>query len=77
MRRFHVHVAVNDISKSTAFYTKLFGQPSRVKADYVKWMLEDPRLNFADFKPWAKTWRQPPRSTDGFGRGVAATKGSA
>jgi catechol 2,3-dioxygenase-like lactoylglutathione lyase family enzyme len=47
MRRFHVHVAVDDISKSTAFYTKLFGQPARVEADYVKWMLEDPRLNFA------------------------------
>ena len=47
MRRFHVHVAVDDISKSTAFYTKLFGQPSRVEADYVKWMLDDPRLNFA------------------------------
>ena len=47
MRRFHVHVAVDDISKSTAFYIKLFGQPARVEADYVKWMLEDPRLNFA------------------------------
>jgi catechol 2,3-dioxygenase-like lactoylglutathione lyase family enzyme len=47
MRRFHVHVAVDDIPKSTTFYTKLFGKPARVEADYVKWMLEDPRLNFA------------------------------
>jgi lactoylglutathione lyase len=47
MRRFHVHVAVDDITKSTTFYTKLFGQPVRIEADYVKWVVEDPRLNFA------------------------------
>ena len=48
MKRFHVHVAVNDLSKSIAFYSAMFGeQPSVVKQDYAKWMLEDPRINFA------------------------------
>ncbi len=48
MKRFHVHVAVNDLSKSIAFYAAMFGeQPSVVKPDYAKWMLEDPRINFA------------------------------
>jgi catechol 2,3-dioxygenase-like lactoylglutathione lyase family enzyme len=47
MRRFHVHISVDDLAKSKAFYTHLFGQPDRVEADYVKWMVEDPRLNFA------------------------------
>jgi predicted enzyme related to lactoylglutathione lyase len=48
MKRFHVHVAVNDLTKSIAFYTRLFGQePSKEQPDYAKWMLDDPRLNFA------------------------------
>lgn len=48
MKRFHVHVSVNDLSRSVDFYSKLFGaQPSVVKADYAKWMLDDPRINFA------------------------------
>ena len=48
MKRFHVHVAVNDLSKSIAFYSAMFGeQPGVVKPDYAKWMLEDPRINFA------------------------------
>src|SRR5271169_921057 len=48
MKRFHVHVAVSDLSKSIAFYSAIFGeQPNVVKADYAKWMLEDPRINFA------------------------------
>ena len=48
MKRFHVHVAVNDLNKSIAFYSAMFGeQPSVVKPDYAKWMLEDPRINFA------------------------------
>jgi len=48
MKRFHVHVAVSDLSKSIAFYSAIFGeQPAVVKADYAKWMLEDPRINFA------------------------------
>jgi catechol 2,3-dioxygenase-like lactoylglutathione lyase family enzyme len=48
MKRFHVHVHVNDLDKSIGFYSKLFGaEPSRVESDYAKWMLEDPRVNFA------------------------------
>jgi catechol 2,3-dioxygenase-like lactoylglutathione lyase family enzyme len=48
MKRFHLHVGVTDIDQSVAFYAQLFGaQPSVVKSDYAKWMLEDPRINFA------------------------------
>jgi hypothetical protein len=48
MKRFHVHVAVSDLQKSIRFYSAMFGtEPSVVKPDYAKWMLEDPRLNFA------------------------------
>lgn len=48
MKRFHVHVAVNDLPASIAFYSTAFGQPPTVrKDDYAKWMLEDPRINFA------------------------------
>src|SRR3954452_580795 len=48
MKRFHVHVAVPDLQQSIRFYSTLFGtQPSVVKEDYAKWMLEDPRVNFA------------------------------
>ena len=48
MKRFHVHVGVTDIDKSVAFYSSLFGaEPAVLKADYAKWMLDDPRINFA------------------------------
>ncbi len=48
MKRFHVHLHVDDLSQSIAFYSKLFAaSPTRVEADYAKWMLEDPRINFA------------------------------
>jgi catechol 2,3-dioxygenase-like lactoylglutathione lyase family enzyme len=48
MKRFHVHVHVEDLAASVAFYSKLFGaQPARVESDYAKWMIEDPRVNFA------------------------------
>ena len=48
MKRFHVHVAVPDLSQGIRFYSTLFGaEPSVVKDDYAKWMLEDPRVNFA------------------------------
>jgi catechol 2,3-dioxygenase-like lactoylglutathione lyase family enzyme len=48
MKRLHVHVAVNDIPQSIGFYSALFAaQPAVVKADYAKWMLDDPRVNFA------------------------------
>ncbi|MFN4091776.1 MAG: ArsI/CadI family heavy metal resistance metalloenzyme [Brevundimonas sp.] len=48
MKRLHVHVAVEDLNRSIAFYSTLFGsEPSVLKNDYAKWMLEDPRVNFA------------------------------
>ncbi len=48
MKRFHVHMHVDDLAKSIAFYSKLFAaEPARVEGDYAKWMLEDPRVNFA------------------------------
>jgi len=48
MKRFHVHAHVHDLGASVDFYTKLFGAaPTRLEADYAKWMLEDPRINFA------------------------------
>lgn len=48
MKRFHVHIGVSNLESSIAFYSHLFGEnPSVVKDDYAKWMLEDPRINFA------------------------------
>jgi len=48
MKRFHVHVAVQDLAASISFYSTLFGvEPAVVKDDYAKWMLDDPRVNFA------------------------------
>lgn len=48
MKRLHVHVRVADLERSIDYYTTLFGQePSVRKVDYAKWMLEDPRINFA------------------------------
>ena len=56
MKRFHVHVSVDNLQKNIRFYSAMFGaRPSVVKEDYAKWMLEDPRVNFAisnrDHKP--------------------------
>src|SRR6266850_8311886 len=48
MKRLHVHVSVDDLAQSTRFYSTLFAaKPTVVKDDYVKWMLDDPRVNFA------------------------------
>lgn len=48
MKRLHVHVGVNDLDRSIAFYSTLFAAaPAVVKPDYAKWMLDDPRINFA------------------------------
>jgi catechol 2,3-dioxygenase-like lactoylglutathione lyase family enzyme len=48
MKRMHVHVAVEDLDRSIGFYSALFAaQPAVVKPDYAKWMLDDPRVNFA------------------------------
>ncbi len=48
MKRFHVHICVNSLPDSIEFYSKLFGKPPvKQKGDYAKWMLDDPRINFA------------------------------
>jgi catechol 2,3-dioxygenase-like lactoylglutathione lyase family enzyme len=48
MKRFHVHVAVPDLQEGIRFYSTFFGvEPAVTKDDYAKWMLEDPRVNFA------------------------------
>lgn len=48
MKRLHVHVAVDDLARSIGFYSALFAaKPAVTKPDYAKWMLDDPRVNFA------------------------------
>lgn len=48
MKRLHLHVAVANLQQSIRFYSRLFSaEPTLVKADYAKWMLDDPRVNFA------------------------------
>jgi catechol 2,3-dioxygenase-like lactoylglutathione lyase family enzyme len=48
MKRMHLHVSVPDLAQSISFYGTLFGSaPTVVKDDYAKWMLDDPRVNFA------------------------------
>ena len=48
MKRFHVHLHVDDLGRSVGFYSRLFAaEPARVESDYAKWMLEDPPVNFA------------------------------
>jgi catechol 2,3-dioxygenase-like lactoylglutathione lyase family enzyme len=48
MKRLHVHVGVTDLEQSIGFYSTLFGsEPTVLKPDYAKWMLEDPRVNFS------------------------------
>lgn len=48
MKRFHVHIHVEDLDRNIAFYSKMFGaQPARVESDYAKWMLDEPAVNFA------------------------------
>jgi hypothetical protein len=65
MKRFHVHMHVDDLAKNIAFYSQLFGaEPARVESDYAKWMLDEPRVNFAistrgnkpDWTIWASRW---------------------
>jgi catechol 2,3-dioxygenase-like lactoylglutathione lyase family enzyme len=56
MKRFHVHVTVEDLAANVQFYSALFGTPPAVlKADYAKWIVDDPRLNFAISQQGAKT----------------------
>ncbi|HIF09161.1 MAG TPA: glyoxalase/bleomycin resistance/dioxygenase family protein [Sneathiellales bacterium] len=48
MNRFHVHVAVPDLDKAVRFYSTMFkNEPVVLKHDYAKWLLDDPRINFA------------------------------
>jgi len=48
MKRFHVHVSVDDLDANVRFYSAIFGAPPAVlKPDYAKWMVDDPRINFA------------------------------
>ena len=48
MKRFHVHLHVDDLARSVDFYSRLFAaEPTRVEGDYAKWMLDDPAVNFA------------------------------
>jgi catechol 2,3-dioxygenase-like lactoylglutathione lyase family enzyme len=48
MKRFHVHISVQDLAANVRFYSNVFGAPPTVlKPDYAKWMLDDPRVNFA------------------------------
>jgi len=48
MKRLHIHLSVDDLAKSIEFYNALFGtQPAVIHEDYAKWMLDDPRVNFA------------------------------
>jgi catechol-2,3-dioxygenase len=55
MKRMHLHIAVEDMSKSVRFYASLFGaSPTVEKPDYAKWMLTDPLVNFAISKRGAK-----------------------
>ena len=56
MKRLHVHVSVDDLAQSTRFYSTLFAvEPTVLKDDYAKWMLDDPRVNFAISSRSAKT----------------------
>ena len=55
MKRFHLHISVDNLDESIRFYSTLFAaQPTVLQSDYAKWMLEDPRINFA-----ISTHRQP------------------
>jgi len=56
MKRFHVHLSVPDLASSIRFYSGMFGMPPTVeKSDYAKWMLDEPRVNFAISHRGAKT----------------------
>jgi catechol 2,3-dioxygenase-like lactoylglutathione lyase family enzyme len=55
MKRFHVHVSVDDLATSVRFYSGMFAsEPTELKSDYAKWKLEDPRINFAISQRGAK-----------------------
>lgn len=48
MKRLHLHISVKDLDESRQFYTALFGsEPTKIKSDYLQWLLDDPYINFA------------------------------
>lgn len=48
MKRMHIHIGVEDLDQGVRFYSAIFGEePAKVKGDYAKWMLENPRMSFA------------------------------
>jgi len=48
MKRLHIHIAVDDFEQNIRFYSALFqSQPTVLENDYAKWLLDDPRVNFA------------------------------
>ena len=48
MKRLHIHISVEDLDTSRRFYTALFGmEPTKIKADYLQWLVDDPAVNFA------------------------------
>lgn len=56
MKRFHVHLSVPDLAEGIRFYSGVFGAaPSVAKPDYAKWMIDDPRVNFAISQRMART----------------------
>lgn len=72
MKRFHVHLHVDDLVRNIGFYSQLFAQsPARVEADYAKWMLDDPPVNFAI------STRGTARGVDHFGIQAADADGLA
>jgi hypothetical protein len=79
MKRFHVHTHVADLQASIAFYSKLFAaEPTRVESDYAKWMLDDPRINFAISTRGSAAGHRPPglpdRQRGGTGRAEGARR---
>lgn len=56
MKRLHIHVSVDNLAESIRFYSTMFAtEPSMIESDYAKWMLDDPRVNFAISQRGAKT----------------------
>ena len=56
MKRLHIHISVEDLDKNRAFYTALFGmEPTKIKEDYLQWLVDDPAVNFALSKGKGKT----------------------
>ncbi|MBX2823172.1 MAG: glyoxalase/bleomycin resistance/dioxygenase family protein [Gammaproteobacteria bacterium] len=48
MKRLHIHIGVDDLAQGISFYSAFFStEPAKIKSDYAKWQLDDPRLNFA------------------------------